>query len=261
MLYNPRKKIFGSNLSRGVDPWGVGEGPIPSGPSQQAPLYVPGPGRENVDISGIVGGRTAGQGGYNYEWAQPYQAAEPARQRRSSYRAPFQPTTYTTGITTTTGTTTPIAPGIPRPTFTLPERDVGRIKELRRAYMAPVRQVRQGLRRTLASLPSVSNIAVAREMGRGAVEGLGSGISQISEAAGRGARAEYGQERAEEISALNMNFQAAMQDYMARWGKRTTTTTKAEQRRGPQYMPASEFGQTQQLYRTDPTGLLLRPWY
>lgn len=201
------------------------------------------------------------QQSFSYDPFQPWQSTQQPQPAQSGFRqtGPFQPTTYQTGMTTgttmgtTTGTSTmmPVAPNIPLPTLTLPEWNEGRIRELRRRYMAPVRSLRQGLRRTLASMPSATNVAVAREMGRGAVEGFGTGVSTISTGAGREALGEYRAERAEEISAAQMNFQAAMQDYLARFGRTTTTAgttmtqtrTQTQQRTGPQYQTPSQFGQ------------------
>lgn len=194
------------------------------------PLYVPGPGRTGI-ANPVVGEQDPDpNSGYNYGWAQPYPAGgqQQATQAPASSGISFLPSAYQSRTTsgTTTSTMTPTAPGISMPTFTMPKWQEGRVRELRRTAMAPVRQVRQGLRRTLASLPSVSNIAVAREMGRGAVEGLGSSISQISEMAGRQALGEYRAERGEEISGLMANFNAAMMDYMARFGRTSTSTSR-----------------------------------
>lgn len=185
------------------------------------PLYTPGPGRSGI-ANPIVGGTTSQSN--LYAWAQPYPSTQqPQSTPTQRGSISFAPSQYQPTSTTTTSTMTPTAPGIAMPTFALPPRNEERVRELRRSYMAPVRQVRQGLRRTLAALPSTSNIAVARELGRGAVEGLGTSISQISESAGRQARAEYSAERAEEITALQTNFNAAMADYLARWGQTTTS--------------------------------------
>ena len=129
--------------------------------------------------------------------------------------------TSTTG--TTTGTTMPIKPGIPRPTFTLPERDEGRVKELRtEALSTPMRSMRQEARRALSRIGNMEGPA-SKEAYRGWTEGLGTGISSIASSASLQAEQLYGVERGEEINAMLANYQAEMNDYMAQYGQTTTT--------------------------------------
>jgi len=169
------------------------------------------------------------KGAYSYDWAQPWGVSgQPVSEPRKS------PVTYfpsrpprLTGVTTTS-TTTPVKPGVPLPTLKAPKWDESRVAEYRRKYMAPVRGARQGLRRTLASLPSTQNIAVAKEMGRGAVEGFGTALSNISMRAGQQGLQEYERRRAEEMSVLMANFQAAMNDYMAQYGRKTVSEKKMQ---------------------------------
>jgi len=123
--------------------------------------------------------------------------------------------------TTSTTTTTPIKPGGAMPTFTLPGRDEGRVSELRSKGMYPVRGLRQEFRRGLANLGEGPN---AQRAYRGALEGLGSGISSIAGQAGIQAENLYGRERSEEITALSANFQAQMQDYLNQYGQESTGT-------------------------------------
>jgi len=121
-------------------------------------------------------------------------------------------------------TTTPIKPTIPLPTFTLPERDEGRIKELRSEAMStPMRSMRQEARRALSRIGSMDE-PTAKEAYRGWTEGLGTGISSIASSASLQAEKLYGAERGEEINAMLTNFQAEMNEYMASWG----TTTKMQ---------------------------------
>ena len=136
--------------------------------------------------------------------------------------------------TTTTTTTRPIKPTMPLPTFTLPERDPGRVKELRAEAMFPMRGFRQEARRML---PRIGNLEgpMQKEAMRGWTEGLGTGISTIAGEAGLEAERLYGKERSEEISALVANFQASMQDYLAQYGATSTAVTR------PQYGEEEEY--------------------
>jgi len=172
-------------------------------------------------------GTGSSETGYSYDWAQPWpQSTQPAFSAPTSQPRSSSAYSLGTPTTTTTGISTPIRPGIPMPALTLPAWDEGAIKSARRKYMAPVRRVQEGLRRTLASLPSADNPYVAKEMGRGAVEAYGTSVSDISMRAGMMGQQEYERRRAEEVTALTANFQAAMQDYMAQYGRKTTTTQK-----------------------------------
>ena len=126
-------------------------------------------------------------------------------------------------ITGTTSTTIPIKPDMPLPTFTLPERDVGRVKELRReAISTPMRSMRQEARRALSRIGAMEG-PMAKEAYRGWTEGLGTGISSIASQASLQAEQLYGVERAEEIRAMLTNFQAELNQYFASWGQKTTT--------------------------------------
>lgn len=167
-------------------------------------------------------------GGFSYDWATPWgttQAKQPSAPSASS-GGRYYSLGKAPEVQTLTSTTTPVKPSVPMPTFELPEWDESAIKSARRKYMAPARRLREGLRRTLSSIPSARNPYVAREMGRGAVEAFGTGLSDISYRAGILGQQEYAQRRAEEIAALQANFQAAMQDYMAQYGQKKTVTAK-----------------------------------
>jgi len=132
------------------------------------------------------------------------------------------PTRWTVPSRLAGTTTTPIKPGIPLPKFTLPERDEGRVKELRtEALSTPMRSMRQEARRGLSRIGSMEG-PMAKEAYRGWTEGLGTGISSIASQASLQAEQLYGVERGEEINAMLTNFQAEMNEYMASWG--TTTT-------------------------------------
>ena len=127
-------------------------------------------------------------------------------------------------MTGTTSTTMPIRPTIPLPKFTLPERDVGRVKELRTEAMStPMRGMRQEARRALSRIGAMEG-PMAKEAYRGWTEGLGTGISSIASQATLQAEQLYGVERAEQIGAMMANFQAELNAYFASWGQKTTTT-------------------------------------
>ncbi|MCK4240825.1 MAG: hypothetical protein KAX30_04320 [Candidatus Atribacteria bacterium] len=124
--------------------------------------------------------------------------------------------------TTTKTTVSPTKPTMPLPTFTLPERDPERVKELRAEALFPMRGFRQEARRML---PKIANLPgpVQKEAMRGWTEGLGTGISSITGKAGLEAERLYGIERGEEISALRQNFLAQLQDYLSGYGSTQTT--------------------------------------
>jgi len=138
--------------------------------------------------------------------------------------------TSTTG--TTSGTSTPIKPTIPLPQFTLPDRDEGRVKELRTESMStPMRSMRQEARRALSKIGNMEGPA-SKEAYRGWTEGLGTGISSIASSASLQAEQLYGVERGEEINAMLTNFQAEMNEYMASWGQESTQTTTTKYKYG-----------------------------
>jgi len=142
------------------------------------------------------------------------------------------PSKLTSQTSTTTGTTTPIKPSGPLPTFQLPKRDEGRIKELRREAMStPMRATRQEARRALSRIGSMDS-PMAKEAFRGWTEGLGTGISSIASSASMTAEKLYGVERAEEIRGMLTNFQAQMNDYLAQYGQKSTQTTTTQMQYG-----------------------------
>jgi len=202
------------------------EDPILTRLSPPKETYGPG---EDLYMGDGGGGGTTPTVGYNYDWAQPWGTSEqPVSEPRKSPVTYLQSRPPRLTGTTTTSTTTPVRPDIPLPTMTAPPWDEGKVAEYRRKYMAPVRGARQGLRRTLASMPSTQNIAVAKEMGRGAVEGFGTALSNISMRAGAQGLQEYERRRAEEMHVLTTNFQAAMNDYMAQYGQKTVSEKKMQ---------------------------------
>jgi len=134
-------------------------------------------------------------------------------------------------------TTMPIKPGVPMPTLSIPERDEGRVAELRSKYMYPQRRLRQELRRGMTDVRNISDPTVRREVSRGLIEGFGAGLSEISGRAGIEAENTYARERAEEIRVLEVNFQAAMNDYMAQWGQETTMQYGAADPKKPVGIP------------------------
>jgi len=138
------------------------------------------------------------------------------------------PSKLTSTTATTTSTTTPIKPTIPLPTFKLPERDIGRIRELRaEALSTPMRKLRQEARRALPRIALMEG-PMAKEAYRGWTEGLGTGISSIASQATLQAEKLYNVERAEQIKEMLVNFQAELNDYFSQYGQKTTQTTTTE---------------------------------
>jgi len=152
----------------------------------------------------------------------PYKSQEKASPSSQTSQAgtQYKPPTGQTSITTMSKT----KPSMPLPKYTLPERDTGRVKELRAQELGyPMRKYRQEARRMLPKIAGMEGPMRGEAM-RKWTEGLGTGISSISREAGLGAERLYGVERGEEINAGLTNFSAEMQDYLNQYG--TTQTTK-----------------------------------
>ena len=135
----------------------------------------------------------------------------------SRFRTEQQRPTSTTTVTTAARK----KPTMPLPKFELPERDPGRVKELRAQALFPMRGFRQEARRMLPRIAGMEG-PMQKEAMRGWTEGLGTGISTIAGKAGLEAERLYGIERGEEIRAEERNFLAELQDYLA--GYETTQT-------------------------------------
>ena len=142
----------------------------------------------------------------------------------STLESTFTPEIVNLG-STRTSIVKPVKPGDSMPTFTLSDRDKGRVRELRaEALSTPMRSMRQEARRALTGMDSMGS-PLAKEAYRGWAEGLGTGISSIASQASLQAEELYGVERAEEISVMLANFNAEMEDYFKQYGQETTTET------------------------------------
>lgn len=94
------------------------------------------------------------------------------------------------------------------PPSTTPRIDVGRVDELSQSFAAPnIRRARSGLTRALTRAGSERNPAVRRLLSRGALEGFGSAISDVTAGARRSALETVRPEFSAEAQAERDRFQ------------------------------------------------------
>jgi len=109
-----------------------------------------------------------------------------------------------------------------RPTLTLPKRDARRVASLTQAAAGPgIRKLRSALNRALVK--SYENPNVARLVARSALEGYGTGLSDVLGGAARTAEAQNANEMNITTQEAMANYQAAMTEYTA--GAETVQTT------------------------------------
>ena len=128
-------------------------------------------------------------------------------------------------VKSTTQTTTKTAPDMAMPSFgNVPAIDEARIKRLTQTRSAAgQRALRSALRESLTQASYQDNPNVAAMINRKAMEGFGQGIAETYTRAQKQATEEEARDRGMEMQKQSAVFNAAMQDYMARFG--TTSTT------------------------------------
>ena len=237
--------VGGSLRGSGLEGLGVGTGGMyggsgttasSSGGSSSSGGYSPavyggGSGGSDWEFSGKSGSppskgtRSVWGGGVGVSKETPYGMGDSSPGTGTRSAAPFVAERISLG-STVTSITTPVKPEDSMPTFTLSDRDKGRVRELRaEALSTPMRSMRQEARRALTGMDSMGS-PLAKEAYRGWAEGLGTGISSIASQASLQAEELYGVERAEEISAMLTNFNAELKDYFEQYGQETTTETE-----------------------------------
>lgn len=158
-----------------------------------------------------------------------------------------------------TATMERIAPNMARPELAAtPAVDEARIRRLTQTRSAAgQRALRAALREQILSASYQENPNVAAMISRKAMEGFGQGIAETYTRAQREATAEEYRDRQTKIQRDQAVFNAAMQDYMARFGTKTTSTMEYSDVGGVGGGQAVPFAT-----RQDPTGLrgLTRDW-
>jgi len=124
-----------------------------------------------------------------------------------------------------TNTTTPIAPGGDMPSFgDVPAIDEMRIKRLTQTRSAAgQRALRTALRESLTQATYQDNPNVAAMISRKSLEGFGQGIAETYTRAQKQATEEEARDRGMQMQKQSAVFNAAMQDYMKRFGSEQTT--------------------------------------
>jgi len=139
------------------------------------------------------------------------------------------------------------------PTYTAPERDEGRVSQLMRQHAAPgIKKLRQAV--MVASSRYYDNPNLRRMTLREALAGYGEGLENVMSGAHSMARADYADERGEELQTADRRFQTNMEqwraNYQSIWNKymnqvRTVSTTKT----GPDAKSYEEDLETEQSRR------------
>ena len=137
------------------------------------------------------------------------------------------PTEGKIASTTQRGTTTPVAPSTPMPTMAgVPAVDEARIRRLTQTRSAAgQRSLRAALREQILQSSYQENPNVAAMINRKSMEGFGQGIADVYTKAQQQATAEEFRDRQMQWSRSQAVFNAAMQDYMKRFGSKTESTT------------------------------------
>jgi len=127
-----------------------------------------------------------------------------------------------------TTTSTPVAPDMAIPTLGgVPAIDKERMAQLSQERSAAGRRtLRRGMREAIQFAQQGDNANVASMVTRQALEGYGEGLGQVMGGAQKQAMSEVEYERGLQWQRTQAVFQAAMADYMQRFG--TTQTTENE---------------------------------
>jgi hypothetical protein len=204
-------------------------------PASTGPYYgpdddrrVPGPYPGTEVIADPTGPRPP-TGGSGYGSAFPESAVN--RPYSTGGGQAVSPLYRQTGGTTTT---TPVAPGIDRPELAAtPAVDEARIRRLTQTRSAAgQRALRSALREQILSASYRDNPNVAAMISRKALEGFGQGIAETYSRAQAQATSEEYRDRQTKIARDQAVFNAAMADYMKRFGTEQTTTSTYENVRG-----------------------------
>jgi len=181
------------------------------------PRRVPGPypGTEQVTVQPSA--RAINTGGYG--------SAFPASTVSRPYGSTGAQTPSTPRISSQTNTSTPVAPDMAMPSFgNVPAIDETRIKRLTQTRSAAgQRSLRAALRENLLQASYQDNPNVAAMISRKSLEGFGQGIAETYTKAQQQATAEEYRDRQMKFSKQQAVFNAAMQDYMKRFGEKRTT--------------------------------------
>ena len=125
---------------------------------------------------------------------------------------------------TTTSTTQRVFEGT-RPELALPKRDERRVERLRQQAAGPgVRKLRTALSRALVR--SYENPNVAKMITRSALAGYGEGLESVLSGASRTAESQHQAELNISTQEALGNYQATLNEYMAKAKSVTTQTTK-----------------------------------
>jgi len=123
------------------------------------------------------------------------------------------------------------------PEYGIPERDEGRISELKEKAMGvPMSRLRRALNRALVESRYSTNPIVRAQARKQALAGYGEGIGSILAGAGREARAEYAPEYQAQVAKTAAEYGASIQkkqtEFAADWqdyfstGKKSQSTTQ-----------------------------------
>ena len=139
--------------------------------------------------------------------------------------SPLSPPRQKTPIgTKTTSTSSRVFAG-ERPELTLPKRDERRVERLRQQAAGPgVRKLRTALSRALVR--SYENPNVAKMITRSALAGYGEGLESVLSGASRTAESQYQSELGIDTQEAFANYQATLNEYMAKARTVTTQTTQ-----------------------------------
>ena len=175
--------------------------------SSGGPIYGPGVG--NIGSAPIMRPST---GGGSYSDNRPYGSTGSQTQTPSR-------------VGSSTSTTTPVAPGIAMPTLgDVPAVDEARIKRLTQTRSAAgQRALRSALREQILSASYQDNPNVAGMINRKSMEGFGQGIADVYSKAQAQATNEEERNRQMQWSRTQAVFNAAMSDYMKRFGSTQKT--------------------------------------
>ena len=138
--------------------------------------------------------------GLGYKWGSP---------GNSSRGGSGSPTTSYSSDQSVPSMNRPSLPG-----YDIPERDEGRVSELREKAMGvPMSRLRKALNRALVESRYSTNPIVRAKSRREALSGYGEGVSSIGESAGRQARAECGPEYQAQINKAAQEYQTKQVEY------------------------------------------------
>lgn len=215
-------------------------------------FYGTGGGDNNISLGqslGAVGGRTQTSGSGSGYWDRPARSvqSQPAMSSfggYSSVRAGSVPDNRK--ISSTTQTSTPVAPGIAMPKFgDVPVADEARIRRLTQTRSAAgQRALRSALRENILSASYQDNPNVGAMITRKAMEGFGQGIAETYSRAQREASAEEYRDRQMKFGKQQAVFGAAMQNYMRRFGSKSQTDYSYDSSEQDEYQYTLQGGQT-----------------